>query len=358
MDANLTRGIADRKIDFGFFARRIPTAVAGMVGLAEKGPIHRPVLVTSWDDYKITFGGCTGEGYLAYAAKLFFTNGGGELYICRVAHHADVTASDYIAGFYDFGGVALNLVMAPGVTSVSVIGEGIAYAEARKDVIFIIDTPFGANPSDVIDFIAQFNAPYAATYYPWIVANGKCIPPCGAVAGCYARSDYTTHVWCAPAGVDRGRIFGAGSVAYNASRAERDALYRDGVNVIGADDCHGITIWGQRTLQRRLPGMDRVNVRRLMMYIDAAISAVPQFLAGDPGDPQTWQDIVCLINYFLGVVKAKGGIYDYASRCDDDTTSPAAIARGEVVARVYVKPVKAADFVDLTFGFSGFGQKK
>ena len=181
-------------------------------------------------------------------------------------------------GFYAFDEIdALNILLVPGVTTAPVIAGGIAYAESRKDLLFIAEPPIHLEPLEVIDFRkgqgsythAAFNSSYAALYYPWLeisdplTGKSKLVPPTGAVAGCIARSDQKTDVWYAPAGIDRGRIFNVLSLAYKTSRGERDVLYSEGINVIasvprhrhqhlGTEDSAG-SAFGARPHQRAPP---------------------------------------------------------------------------------------------------------
>ena len=158
----------------------------------------------------------------------------------------DLNDIDYIGdpsqhtGFYAFDEIdALNMLMVPGVTTANVIHAGITYAENRKDLMLVAEAPIHLEPLETVNFRkgqgmyshAAFNSSYAALYYPWleisdpVTGKKKLIPPSGAVAGCYARSDQKTYVWYAPAGIDRGRIFNALSIGYKASRGERDVIY-------------------------------------------------------------------------------------------------------------------------------------
>ncbi len=512
MPSYLSPGVYPRETDFSFYVKQISTSSAAMVGVAEKGPINKPTLVTSWEQFLKTFGGYINEGYLAYAARAFFDNGGSILYVCRVAHYADPVARNTLTGvkssvrllsqmtiqvlsgetepfspevyevlainegfwgnrlevridnsdmtdeFFDFtvlykgevvetyskvssdesspdfvelrvngisdyitihdiwtpvgdtfmgtpraetymlsGGDdgladlsdsdyigdpsqrtglfafdeidALNLLMVPGVTTVPVINAGIGYAESRKDLLFIADAPPMLEPLDVVNFRkgqgtythAAFNSSYASLYYPWLeisdplTSKKKNIPPSGAVAGCCARSDQKTHVWWAPAGIDRGRIFNALTVTYKTSRGERDVLYPEGINTIAVFPDTGINIWGQKTLQSQPSAVDRVNVRRLMMYIEEAISESSRFVVFEPNNPQTWRSLGRLVNPFLQDIKEKGGLYDYAFQCDEETNTPVVIDRNEMMARVFVKPTKTAEFIELNFILSGTG---
>lgn len=502
MPTYLSPGIYTRETDFSFYVKQISTSMAAMVGVAEKGPINKPILVTSWEQFINRFGSYINESYLAYAARAFFDNGGSVLYVIRIAHLTDPTdrdtltalkssivlqnreatpadalrieavnegvwgdrlsvsiedgsldpanhfnmvvrhkgdvvevfkdlsmdetlpnhvelaindRSDFIlvqdlaaamgtpgdrpalggfmlsggdngltdladadfigdpsqhTGLYGFDEIdALNLLMVPGVTTVPVINAGIAYAEGRKDLLFIGDTPIHLEPLEAVDFRkgqgmyshAAFHSSYAALYYPWLEISDpvnsrkKLVPPCGAVAGCIARSDQKTNVWNAPAGIDRGRIFNTLSLAYKTSRGERDVLYPEGINVIAVFPDTGINIWGQKTLQSQPSAVDRINVRRLMMFMEEAISESSRFVVFEPNHPQTWRALGRLINPFLQDIKDKGGLYDFAFQCDEETNTPAVIDRNEMVARVFVKPTKTAEFIELNFILTSTG---
>ena len=303
-------------------------------------------------------------------ADRIFTLGGGDNGLTDLADADFIGDPSQHTGLYGFDEIdALNLLMVPGVTTVPVINAGIAYAEGRKDLLFIADTPMHLEPLEAVDFRkgqgmyshAAFNSSYAALYFPWLEISDpvnsrkKLVPPCGAVAGCIARSDQKTNVWNAPAGIDRGRIFNTISLAYKTSRGERDVLYPEGINVIAVFPDTGINIWGQKTLQSQPSAVDRINVRRLMMYMEEAISESSRFVVFEPNHPQTWRALGRLINPFLQDIKDKGGLYDFAFQCDEETNTPAVIDRNEMVARVFVKPTKTAEFIELNFILTSTG---
>lgn len=608
MTAYLSPGVYTKETDFSFYVKQISTSACGMIGIAEKGPINKPTLVTSWEQFVRRFGSYIADGYLAYAARAFFDNGGQVLYVNRTAHYTDpadrntlaakcanvvlknrravaaslntgtigtdrivwtaktagaagdsitvalvksgnntplsvevagqaitvhlatngtgdatstavqvasaigahagasalVTAassdtgvveaaaathlaggrdatdtlkvnainegkwgdalsvqiadgtqdaanefdlvvrlrgetvevfknlsmdesktnhveivvnevSEFIAvddlsasanaasdrpavgtfslaagddgitgladadfigdssqrtGFYAFDEIdALNILLAPGVTTAQVIAGGITYAESRKDLLFIAEPPVQLEPLEAVDFRkgqggythAAFNSSYAALYYPWLevsdplTGKSKLVPPTGAVAGCIARSDQKTDVWYAPAGIDRGRVFNVLSLAYKTSRGERDVLYSEGINVIASFPDTGINIWGQKTLQSQPSALDRINVRRLMMYVEEAISQSSRFVVFEPNNSQTWRALVRLISPFLQNIKSKGGFYDFRVQCDEETNTAQMIDQNQMVCRVFVKPTKTAEFVELNFILTATG---
>jgi len=284
--------------------------------------------------------------------------------------------TDYIGssaahtGFYAFDEIDdLNILLVPGVTTAPVITACVAYAESRKDLLYIAETPVYMEPLDAVNFRkgqgpyshSAFNSSYAALYYPWLeildpLTNAKkFIPPTGAVAGCIARSDEKTEVWYAPAGIDRGRVFNVLSLSRNTNRGERDVLYPEGINVIASFPDTGMNIWGQKTLQRQPSSTDRINVRRLMMYVEKAISQSSKFVVFEPNNSQTWRALVRLITPFLRDIKSKGGFYDFRVQCDDETNTAQVIDRNEMVCRVFVKPTKTAEFVELNFILTATG---
>ncbi|MCE5314008.1 MAG: phage tail sheath C-terminal domain-containing protein [Armatimonadota bacterium] len=287
-----------------------------------------------------------------------------------------MTDSDYIGdssqhtGLYAFDEVDdLSILLVPGVTTAPVITAGIAYAESRKDLLFIAETPISLEPAEAVDFRkgkgtythSAFNSSYGALYYPWLemtdplTSKSKLVPPTGAVAGCIARSDQKTAVWYAPAGIDRGRIYNVLSLAYNTSRGERDVLYPEGINVIASFPYTGINIWGQKTLQSESSALDRINVRRLMMYVEEAISQSSRYVVFEPNNAQTWRALVRLITPFLQNIKSKGGFYDFRVQCDSETNTSAMIDQNRMLCRVFVKPTRTAEFVELNFILTATG---
>lgn len=273
-------------------------------------------------------------------------------------------------GLYAFDGIEdLNMLLIPGVTTPAVVQAGVAYAENRKDLVFLAEAPIHLTPQEAVNFRqgkggyshAAFNSSYAALYYPWIgisdplTGKTKLVPPTGAVAGCIARNDEEAEVWYAPAGIDRGRIFGALSLAYTTTRGERDVLYAAGVNVIASFPDTGINIWGQKTLQSQPSATDRINVRRLMMYVEEAISQSSRFVVFEPHNSRTWRALVRMITPFLQSIKSRGGFYDFRVQCDEETNTPQMIDQNQLVCRVFIKPTKTAEFVEMNFILTATG---
>lgn len=257
---------------------------------------------------------------------------------------------------------ALNLLMVPGVTTVPVINAGIAYAEGRKDLLFIADTPMYLEPLETVDFRkgqgmyshAAFNSSYAALYYPWLEISDpvnsrkKLVPPCGAVAGCIARSDQKTNVWNAPRGIDRGASSTRSPWLQDQPWRARCALSGRGQRHrrvprhrhqhLGPEDAAKPALG--RGPHQRPPSDDVHGGSHLGILPLRGVRAEPSpdLACPRPPDQPLLQDI-----------KDKGGLYDFAFQCDEETNTPAVIDRNEMVARVFVKPTKTAEFIELNF---------
>ncbi len=269
--------------------------------------------------------------------------------------------------------VDINLLAAPGWADAAVVNELLQIAETRADCLSIIDPPSGLRPSEVVDWHngqgsyagqhAAFNSSYAALYYPWVKVydayNGAYVwtPPSGHVLAVYAYTDYTTESWFAPAGLNRGRVISGIDIAYDPTPGEFDLMYGDGnaVNGIARFTKDGLVVWGQRTLQRAPTALDRVNVRRLLLYLHKTISTAVRYLVFEPNDEKTWKLFGHLVTPYLNDVRQRRGLYDFRVKCDESTNTPAVIDRNEMHAQIFLKPVKAAEFIQVDLVITSTG---
>ena len=269
--------------------------------------------------------------------------------------------------------VDLNLLAAPGWADAAVVNQLIQIAESRADCLSIIDPPSGLRPSEVVDWHngqgtyvgqhAAFNSSYAALYYPWVkiydAYNGTYVwtPPSGHVLAVYAYTDYTTESWYAPAGMNRGRVVSGIDIAYDPTPGEMDLMYGDGnaVNAIERFTKDGLVVWGQRTLQRAPTALDRVNVRRLLLYLHKTISTAVNYLVFEPNDEKTWKLFGHLVTPYLNDVRQRRGLYDFRVKCDESTNTPEVIDRNEMHAQIFLKPVKAAEFIQVDLVITSTG---
>jgi hypothetical protein len=266
----------------------------------------------------------------------------------------------------------INLLVAPGWYDAAVSQALIEICETRADCMAILDPPEDLNAQEVVDWHngegtfndhAAYNSSYAATYYPWIKVydayNAQYVftPPSGHVLAVYAYTDYNAETWFAPAGLQRGRVISGTDTAYDITPGEMDLLYGDGnaVNPIVNFPQLGIVVWGQRTLQRSPTALDRVNVRRLLLYLRKTISTAASYLVFEPNDEKTWKLFGHLVIPYLNDVRQRRGLYDFRVKCDETTNTPTVIDRNELHAQILLKPVKAAEFIQIDFVLTSTG---
>jgi hypothetical protein len=160
-------------------------------------------------------------------------------------------------------------------------------------------------------------------------------------------TDSVADTWFAPAGFRRGRLTKPIEVEVNLNQGDRDSLYSGGniINPIVNFPQAGITIFGQRTAQRTPSALDRVNVRRLMIYLRKAVLNSTQSFVFEPNDPFTWEAVRGVIAPLLEDIRSRRGIIDYSVVCDETTNTPVRVDRNELWCKVIVQPTKAAEII-------------
>jgi hypothetical protein len=236
----------------------------------------------------------------------------------------------------------------------------------------ILDTPDNYSVQQAVDWHngsgafsdhQSFSSSYAAMYYPWIQiydaynAVNVWTPPSGHVSGVYAYTDFISETWFAPAGFNRAHIVAGLQVRYSPDQGERELMYGNGnaLNPIVQFPKDGITVWGQRTLQRAPTALDRVNVRRLLLYMRKVVATAVKYLVFEPNDPITWRTFINLVTPFCQTVQSRRGLYDFAVVCDETTNTPDLIDQNTMVGRIYIKPTKAAEIINVDFVISNTG---
>ena len=249
----------------------------------------------------------------------------------------------------------------------------IAVAEARKDSIafispyrqaFLNDSSIGSvtvNSIDTItDNVVSFYAPVSSTTYGIFDSGYKYmydrfndtfryVPLNGDVAGCCARTDIQQFPWFSPAGTSRGSILNAVKLAYNPGKAQRDILYSNRINPVIFSPGSGIVLFGDKTGFGKSSAFDRINVRRLFLYLEDAISAAAKDILFEFNDEITRTNFVNIVEPFLRDVQSKRGIFDYVVICDETNNTAAVIDSNEFVADIYIKPARSINFIGLTF---------
>lgn len=244
--------------------------------------------------------------------------------------------------------------------------------QARKDCMCILDCPKeavvanrGNEVTDLTDWrkgINSFtttnlnvNTSYAAVYGNWLEVYDRYnkkyrwIPASGHVGGIYARTDQTNDAWWAPAGLNRAILTSVRRLAWNPDLGKRDLLYKNGINPIVSFAGQGKVVWGQKTLLDKNSAFNRVNVRRLFIVLEKAISTASKYFLFEPNDTGTRESLVAMVTPFLRDVKGRRGIYDFKVVCDETNNSPERIDRNEMWVSLYIKPTRAAEFIVLNF---------
>jgi phage tail sheath protein FI len=232
----------------------------------------------------------------------------------------------------------------------------IAHCENMKDRFAILDCPPGLTPQQIKDWRmkeAGYDTKYGAVYYPWLKISDPLggpaitVPPGGAMAGIYARSDNERGVHKAPANeVIRGVL----GLETQITKSEQDILNPIGVNCIRSFPGRGIRIWGARTLSSDA-SWRYINVRRLFNFVEKSIQNGTQWVVFEPNDVLLWDRIKRDIGAFLNTVWRSGALFGatpaeaYYVKCDAENNPPALRDLGQVVIEIGIAPVKPAEFV-------------
>ena len=277
-----------------------------------------------------------------------------------------------------------NLMLAPGITHEGLTSHMINVCEDRGDAMAIIDLkgdykPFTENSNTaenrkgtVLDVVTNLenralNTSYGCCYYPWVqvrdpqAGNYVWVPPSVVALGTMASSEKKAELWFAPAGFNRGGLTegSAGlpvvNVADRLSADDRDTLYAANINPIATFPAEGIVIFGQKTLQATPSALDRINVRRLMIYVKKEISRMATRVLFDQNVQATWNRFLGMVKPFLRDIKIRFGLTAFKVVLDETTTTPDLIDRNILYAKIFLKPARAIEFIALDFTITNSG---
>jgi len=269
--------------------------------------------------------------------------------------------------------IDIDLIAVPGHASTSVVTALLDFSQnLRQDCLAIIDPPFGLTVNEIIAWqngthplnTTRFDSDFGALYWPWVKIRDNFnrvdiwAPPSGSVMAVIARSDQLSAPWFAPAGLNRGTVPGITDVFARPTLSERDLMYgfRNAINpIVQFVDFEGFVVWGQKTLQRRPTALDRVNVRRLMFFLEKRIRAASRTLLFDPHDEELRSQFVRLATAILTEVQVGRGLTDFRVKCDDELNPPDVIDRNEMRARIGVQPTRAVEFIFIEFSIHRTG---
>ena len=231
----------------------------------------------------------------------------------------------------------------------------ISTAESRGDAIAVIDVQnYGATVANATGTAGTLNSSYAATYWPWLQtqsATGKnvWIPASVVIPGVYAFTDGAAAPWFAPAGLTRGGLGNVIQAERKLTRSQRDTLYNANVNPIATFPGSGISVFGQKTLQKKKSALDRVNVRRLLIDLKKFLGDTAKTLVFEQNTIATRNGFLATVNPYLESVVQRQGLYAYRIVMDDSNNTPDTIDRNQLIGQVFIQPAKTVEFVVLDF---------
>jgi len=251
--------------------------------------------------------------------------------------------------------------------------KAISVAELRKDAIAFVsphkntfitnagkDTVDVKSSSDITDEVIEFYAPITSSTYAVFDSGYKYmfdrfsnsfryVPLNGDLAGMCARNDINNFPWFSPAGTARGAVLNAVKLGYNPNQLQRDKLYTNRINPVIFSPGAGIILFGDKTGTGKASAFDRINVRRLFIYLENAIEAAAKDQLFEFNDEITRTNFVNIVEPFLRDVQSKRGIQDFRVVCDETNNTAAVIDNNEFVADIFIKPARSINFIGLTF---------
>ena len=266
--------------------------------------------------------------------------------------------------FVDAETVDFSLIIA-GKCTATHIDNLISIAESRKDCV-VFASPERADVVNVTNSNTQmtnvkgfFDTIASSSYvvfdsgykYMYDKYNDqfRFVPLNADIAGLCARTDLTNDTWFSPAGLNRGIIRGAVKLAFNPNQAQRDVLYPARVNPVVTFPGQGTILFGDKTGLTSPSAFDRINVRRLFITMEKAISTASKFQLFEFNDEFTRAQFRNLVEPFLREVQGRRGITDFLVVCDETNNSADVIDRNEFQAEIFVKPNRSINFITLKF---------
>lgn len=290
-----------------------------------------------------------------------------------------VGSNEYINGWNQFANadeINVNLLIAGGVTNeeisiVTAVSKHIAevIAEGRKDCMAILSPAkesvvnvggatnavnnvisWRTGDLNIASSYATLDGNYKYTYdkyadtYRWIGFSAD-------VAGLMAHTDSVRDAWWSPAGLNRGVIKSVVKLAYNPSQAHRDQLYMlpNGINPIVSFPGQGTVLWGDRTCLTKPSAFDRINVRRLFIVMEKAISISAKYFLFEFNNKYTRRNFRNMVNPYLEGLQARQAMYDFYVQCDSTNNTAEVIDGNQFVASMFIKPSKSINFITLNF---------
>jgi len=268
----------------------------------------------------------------------------------------------------------IQILTIPGIRHPTISNYALSAIENRFDAMYIMDIEeynqynvvITGSDSANIGYTAtafdarSLNSSFGAAYFPDVTIldpddgiSQISVPPSVAVLGAYASNDSIGSPWTAPAGTTRGTLGSVIDVNITLEETNLDTLYDVNINPIAKFASIGPVVWGQKTLLRRSSALDRVNVRRLLIYLRRKVRLVANKLLFEPNTKATLDKFNSLVAPILTDVKNRGGVERYKVQIDTTTTTQADIENNTIRGKIFIQPTKAAEFISIDFVVAG-----
>ncbi|MBT0665993.1 lamin tail domain-containing protein [Geobacter pelophilus] len=347
-------------------ARELATGIPLFIGYAADGAAREPLAVGRWDEFRTVFGDPAPDRYLAYSVRGFFANGGSLCHVCAIDR--GIAVSQALEALFDELSkgellAAVDLICVPEIQlfpsqALALQQKVLDFCRARASqaggyLFAILDSVKGVDTVGVLQQRQALTGDDGALYYPWIrvsdgpVASGGCVPPCGHIAGIYARSDQMYGVHKAPANEIVEEAIDLETVLNDQGQGE---LNPENVSCLRSFPGRGIRVWGARTVSRD-PAWTYVNVRRLFLAICRTIEQKMAELVFEPNDPTLWMRIRRELGSYLGSLHRKGAFQGekpeeaYFVKCDSETNSSELRDQGKLVVVIGLAMAAPAEFI-------------
>lgn len=325
-----------------------------------------------WDDNELPNGTnwASAPDGTSYSEGVDWSNATSSTAMSGGQDHAALDAGDYEVGFdlfEDPESIDVQLLIAPGMndrtSQVTVVNNLVAIAgKIRKDCL-AVTSPNRAAVVSQNDPVTQTlvttdlfaSSSYLAVDNNYLRVYDKYndqyihIPAASTTAGIMAFTDYTYGPWWSPAGEKRGEYVGVTALAYSPTKAQRDALYKKGVNPICQFPGRGTLLWGDKTKLSRPSAFDRIPTRRLFLAIEKSVAVAARNFLFEINDEFTRSEFTAVIEPLLREIQGRRGIQDYRVQCDDTNNTPEVIDRNELIATIFIKPARSIYYITINF---------
>jgi len=243
----------------------------------------------------------------------------------------------------------------------TVVKQAISMVENRGDTMIITDiAKYGEVFANVLNSVSDKDTSYAAAYYPWLKTPNPSIsnqlswvPASVLIPSVYKQNDIILYPWFAPAGTNRGVISVATQTEKILTQVNRDSLYQVNINPIAtfptATGVPAITIFGQKTLQKKQSALDRVNVRRLLIAIKRYVTQIANSFVFEQNNSTTREQFLSLINPYLSLIQQQEGLNSFQVIMDESNNPPLVVDNNQMICQIYLQPTKTAEFIVLDF---------